>query len=213
MFHKYSYLFFVAACFFSILVGATEPTSKPRVDLYNRIKKETGVSLKEAFKATQGKNQLAVNSLESYTKRVGIKEIERSFDEEIANRERYCKKKKTFSCDGTVEDLKLQIALIRDQNNKMSSLEGFKKLYFYLVVYQFNIKFTVLKDDLLDWDKNCSSQEKINTIPCQEKLYEAHVLADMARDVGQIALQKSEKVQVDVELSKLLEERILRYEK
>jgi len=212
MSRKSNYLFFLATCFFSVLVGATEATSKPRVDLYNRIKKETGVSLKEAFEATQGKNQFAVTGLQIYAKRVGIKEIEKSFDEEISNRKQHCKKKKNTSCDETVEDLKSQIALVRDLNSKMSSLEGFKKLYFYLILYQFNIKTTVLKNDLLDWEKNCSSQEKINTRPCQEKLYETHTLADIARDISQVALDKTEKGKLEQSFLDEIKNRITRYE-
>lgn len=199
---------FVVAVFICGVVHAAEP----RLDLYKKIKKETGVSLKEAFQAVDGKNPSAVTDLQSYAKRVGIKEIERSFDEEIAHREQFCKKKKSISCDETVQDLRSQIDFIRELHTKYDTLDGYKKLYFGLIVYNFSIKIRVLKDDLLDWDKNCSNQEKINTKPCQEKLFETHVLADIARDVGQVALIKSEKSQVESEMLKSIRSGISRYE-
>ncbi|OQW53813.1 MAG: hypothetical protein A4S09_06240 [Proteobacteria bacterium SG_bin7] len=200
---------FVVAVFICGVVHASEP----RLDLYKKIKKETGVSLKEAFQAVDGKNQSAITDLQIYAKRVGIKEIEKSFDEEIVHREQYCKKKKSISCDETVQDLKSQIDFIRDLHIKSDTLDGHKKLYYSLIVYRFNIRMRVLKDDLLDWDKNCSSQEKINTKPCQEKLFEAHVLIDIARDVGQVVLTKSNKLPLDTEMVKSIKDRISRYEK
>ncbi len=212
MFRKSNYLFFVATCFFSALVGATEPTSKPRVDLYKAIKKETGVSLKDAYEAVQGKNQFAVNMLKAYSKKVGIKEIEELFQEEINHRSQYCQKKKSISCDETILDLNSQIAMVKDLYGKSDSLPGIQRLYLDLIIYHFNIKIKVLKSELLDWEKTCSSQDKINTRPCQEKLFETHILADIARDISQIALNKLEKEPPDSSVLEEIKNRISKYE-
>lgn len=205
-------LSFTIAYFSSLFSVAEAQSSKARLDLYQNIKKETGVSLKEAFEAVQGQNQFAVNMLKAYSKKVGIKEIEEFFKEEIDQRTQYCRKKKSISCDETVADLNSQISNLRDLYSKSNSLPGIQRLYLDLIIYQFNIKLKVLKNDLLDWDKNCSSQEKINTKPCQEKLFETHVLADVARDLSQIALAKSQKEKPDNLLLEEIKNRISRYE-
>lgn len=197
-------------CIFSSIAGAQ--SSKARLDLYQNIKKETGVSLKEAYEAVQGKNQFAVNMLKSYTKKVGIKEIEELFQEEIDHRIQYCRKKKSISCDETILDLKSQISLVRDLYGKSDSLPGMQRLYLNLVIYHFNIKIKILKSELFDWEKTCSSQEKINTRPCQEKLFEAHVLADIARDISQVALFKFQKENLEQSFLNEIKIRITRYE-
>lgn len=198
--------------FISLSFSAEAQTSKVRLDLYQKIKKETGVSLKEAYEAVQGKNQFAVTMLKAYSRKVGIKEIEELFQEEIDHRAQYCRKKKSVSCDETILDLKSQISLIRDLSSKSESLPGIQRLYLDLIIYHFNIKIRVLKNDLLDWEKSCSAQDKINTRPCQERLFETHVLADVARDISQIALSKSEKEKSDMSLLEEIKNRISRYE-
>jgi len=204
-------LLFLVIFLLPFVVRAAEPSSSPRTDLYLKIKKETGVSLQEAFQASEGKSSSAVTGLQIYAKRVGIKDIEKAYEDEIAGREQYCKKNNVISCDETVRDLKAQITFIRDLNSKANSLDAYKKLYLNLVLYHFNIKLKVLKKDLLEWENDCSSQEKINTKPCQVKLYETHVLADIARDVSQIALMKAEKLPLNEELLKSIKERVSRY--
>ena len=150
--------------------------------------------------------------LKAYTKKVGIKEIEELFKQEIYHRTQYCREKKSASCEETILDLKSQIALVRELYGKSDSLPGIRRLYLDLIAYHFNIKIKVLKDDLLDWEKTCSSQEKINTRPCQEKLFETHILADIARDISHIALSKSEKEKLDNSLLEQIKNRISRYE-
>src|SRR4051812_39377817 len=83
--------------------------SEPRVDLYKRIKKETGVSLREAFQTVDKGNRLGAVDLQRYAEKVGIGEIERPFEEEIASRTAFCKKNKSIACDETVSDLKSQL--------------------------------------------------------------------------------------------------------
>lgn len=200
------------ACLNSLYFIAEAQSSKVRLDLYQNIKKETGVSLKEAFEAVQGQNQFAINMLKAYSKKVGIKEIEEFFKEEIDRRTQYCRKKKSISCDETVSDLNSQISTVKDLYTKSSSLPGIQRLYLDLIIYQFNIKIKVLKGDFLDWERSCSSQEKINTKPCQEKLFETHVLADIARDISQVALAKSQKEKPDSFLLEVIKNRISRYE-
>lgn len=202
----------ITILYFSFVSFAEAQSSKPRLDLYKNIKKETNVSLKEAFEAVQGKNQFAVNMLKAYSKKVGVKEIEEFFKEEIDQRIQYCRKKKSISCDETVSDLKAQISTVKDLYAKSDSLPGIQRLYLDLIIYQFNIKIKVLKNDLLEWETSCGSQEKINTKPCQEKLFEAHVLADVARDIGQIALAKSQKEKSDDVLLEEIKNRVSRYE-
>lgn len=199
-------------CLASLSSIAEAQSSKPRLDFYKKIKIETGVSLKEAYEAVQGKNQFAVNMLKAYSKKVGIKEIEELFQEEIDHRTQYCRKKKSISCDETILDLKSQIAMVRDLYGKSDSLPGIQRLYLDLIIYHFNIKIKVLKSELFDWEKSCSSQEKINTRPCQEKLFEAHVLADIARDISQVALLKFQKENIEQSLLSDIKARIERYE-
>lgn len=204
--------FFRNLIFLFTLSSSVQAFSEPRLDLYKAIKKETGVSLKEAYEAVQGKNQFAVNMLKAYSKKVGIKEIEELFQEEIDHRTSYCRKKKSISCDETILDLKSQIAMVKDLYGRSNSLPGIQRLYLDLIIYHFNVKIKVLKNDLMDWEKSCSSQEKINTRPCQEKLFETHIFADIARDISQIALSKSEKEKPDSALLEEIKNRISRYE-
>lgn len=186
--------------------------SEPRLDLYRQIKKETGVSLKEAHQAVLQGDQNSALSLQAYAKKMGIKEIDTSLDEDIAHRVKYCKEKKGIACRESVQELKSQQTLFRELHSNYEKLDGHRKLYYCLVVYNFYIKEKVLKSAFMDWDKNCSSQEKINTRSCQDKLFESHVLADISNDLTQIALAKSEKEAPNSTLIKSVKERISRYE-
>lgn len=186
--------------------------AKANLDLYKNIQKETGVSLKNAYLASLGKNQSAVDSLKMYSRRIGITEIEKSFSEEIEHREKYCKKNKSPECTQSIVDLKSQISFIKELHSQSNKLPGIRRLYLDLLVFHFRIQTTVLKKDFEEWDKNCSSQEKINTPACKEKLFETHALADISQGISQIALLKSENQTVDPKLLTELKDKISRYE-
>lgn len=96
-------------------------STSPRTDLYKQIKKETGVSLKEAFQAVSGKNTTALANLGWYAKKVGIKEIEQTFADEISGLEQRCAKKRAFDCDSSIQDLKSQVSFIREMHGKCES--------------------------------------------------------------------------------------------
>lgn len=148
----------IAISFHSFFAYASTP--KPRIDLYQKIKNETGVSLKEAYEAVEGKNHFASVSLQMYAKKMGTKEVERSINEEISYRQVYCKIMKGSTCTESIEELQSQLKFVVDLAKNIEKQSGQKKLYFYLTLYNFQIKNNVLKDEFVNWDKNCSSQKK-----------------------------------------------------
>jgi len=213
---KSFYLWFtllVIILHYSFYVSAEAKSAKLRLDLYQKITKETGISLKEVFQLLEGKDNSAANNLKIYVKQKGTKELEKFIKDEIFHRKAYCKKKNSNACFESIEEIQDQLNSLTDLAKNLDKQNGFKKLYFFLVIYNFNIKNNVLKSEYVNWDKACNSQEKINTIVCQEKLYGFHVLVDISTDLAQFAFQKSEKSPEDTKLISSLQERISKYEK
>lgn len=192
---------------------ADNKATKIRFDLYQKIKKETGVSLKEIFQHLEGKNHSVALSLQTYANRTGTKKIKKFLKEEIFQRQEFCKKRASVTCTESIEELKYQFNFLTNMEKNLDSQNKYKKIYFYLVIYNFNIKNIILKNEYLNWEKSCSSLEKANTIECQEKLYGFHILVDIATELAQVAFQKSEKAQEDKLLISSLKEKISIYEK
>ena len=199
-------------CLLLTLIPALANSAPLRPDLYKRIKKETGISLKDAFLAVDRGYSPGLADLQIFARRVGIRGIEKSFEDEISTQTLLCKRRHSSICDESVGQLRSQIDFLREQNSKFTTLHGYQRLYYCLLIFSFHIKFEILKGELSEWDANCSSRAKVNTLPCQQKLYETHILADIARDITQEAFEKQEKVASEGALRKLIIDRISKYE-
>ncbi len=187
--------------------------STPRIDLYQKIKRETGVSLKEALGAAVGRDIFAATHLKIYAKNSGLKAIEGALQEEIKARKAVCEKQKSIICDERVAEVNEQLNDLRKMSMSFNSLPSHQQIYYCLTVYHFQIILHVLKGERADWLKTCSATEKINTRPCQEKMFEANILADIAADISQIAYAKVKKKPPPEALLKSIQDRLLRYEK
>lgn len=191
----------------------TDAAPFPRQDLYRKIKIETGVSLKEAWAGVQGLYPKAITLLNTYSERVGIQPIEKSLRDEIMNRQKKCQSSLDGFCFDSIQDLKDQLSKFLDIHAKRAQLQPMKRLHFSLLVYLYGIKSRVLLSDVSDWSQKCWRQDKINTPDCRQQIFETHILADLAEDMGRVVFLKSEKVAMDVRLVKSIEERLVRYEK
>lgn len=185
--------------------------SEVRLDLYKKITKDTGVSLKEAFQALNDQNKSAVINLQIYAKKSGgTKDLEKQYEADISRQEKTCEKRKTASCKKIVQRMQTQLSSLRDLAKNYDQQKEHKKLYYSLVVYSFKITNKVLHEDLMAWDKACSAKEKINTKVCKSKIAEIYALIEIATAIEQAASLKPEK---NAESLKSIEEKISKYEK
>lgn len=51
----------------------------------------------------------------------------------------------------------------------------------------YTVRYDVLKSDYDKWNKECSSQERVNTTKCKVRFYETDILYDIVKDLVQNA--------------------------
>lgn len=198
---------------FPIFVSAQiPPDSKPRHDLYKKIKQTTGVSLKEAYEAVFDKNKIASRyRLLQVSNKKQMKKINKGMDDEIARHKKICVK----SIDRL--DCKKQLKDLEEQKNFISSLDEQihknpkLRIYKSLVVLSYLVRHEILKSSYDIWSKDCSSQKKINTIECKKQFFETDTLYAIVRDLAQSSYSKALKENLPINKDEL-KNLVARYE-
>ncbi len=187
------------------------PDSKPRHDLYKKIKKTTNVSLKEAYQAVFNNKGLVKYRLSQYADIKGVKGIINGIDAEIKAQKNRCEKSKNkLACEKQVEDLEKQKGFISNLDKEVSKNPRLS-LYRSLVVFSYTVRHEILKPSYEKWDKDCSSQKKINTMRCKKQFFETDILYAIVRDLAQASYSKALKQPLSVNKSEL-KKLVARYE-
>ncbi len=187
------------------------PDSKPRHDLYKKIKKTTSVSLKEAYNAVFNHDKRARYELARYAKLKGTKGITKGFQLEIKNHKQKCNKEKNnLSCKQQVTDLVKQRDFIGGLDKEVGKNPKLG-LYRSLVVMSYVIRHEILKPSYKKWSKECSNQKKINTLKCKKQFFETDILYSIVKDLTQASYSSATKTTLPINKSEL-KKMVARYE-
>ena len=187
------------------------PDSKPRHDLYKKIKQTTNVSLKEAYQAVFNGNHKARYNLSQYARIKGTKNILKGLQLEIEGHSEKCKnEKEKLSCKKQISDLKKQKEFIRDLDKKVNKNPKLG-LYKSLVVMSYVVRHEILKPSYEKWTKTCSGKDKINSLQCKKRFFETDILYSITRDLAQASYSKATNKPLSINKSKL-SDLVARYE-
>ena len=186
---------FVGSLASASILSQIPSNSKPRNDLYAKIQKTTGVSLRQAYKAVFGKDKKAIYRLGRYSKLKGTRDIESGIQKAIKHHSQKCekekKKKEQLPCYRLVDGLKAQLKSIEDLRQKAKK-DPKLGLYWSLSVMSHFVRQEILKKPYEKWEKECANQKQINTMKCKIQFLEVDLLHVIMRDLSQASYAKAQ---------------------
>ena len=181
---------------------ASEPQSERQ--LYNKIKEQTGVSLKEAFQAVDGSNVNSTINLQIFSRKEGPNEIENALDEEYNQQNKLCSLRPSATCQQSLKELKEHQNLVQDLRVRFDHLQDPEKIFYGLLVYYYSIRGPMFANEL----QSCAHRDN-----CQILTPQVQNLIAIARDLSLVAIQLKDEKTKNQELLKSLKKRIAAYEK
>ena len=157
----------------------------PRKDLYEQIKRTTGVSLRQLFHLVfqRGSAKNRQSTFTKLSKYVNKKETQQLIGEEYQQKmesiKAYCdKNQKATGCYSQVGDLKKEQSNLKKLKDKAKK-DKILATYYYLTILTQSIKTEIFKKANMDLAKGCP-MNKINTDLCMKKRRGIRSLYDIA---------------------------------
>ena len=161
---------------------------------------------------------MAIHHLIQHTKINGVKGIRSEIQGEIDRQSRKCESKKggnRLYCQGQVNQLKKQLALITNKNWKQKAKKDPKmRLYWDLEIMAYSIRYKILKSQYRKWEKECYNDEtQLNTRKCQNQFFEVDLFYTIAKALAYASYMKAKNINHNYEnRKKELDILIKRYE-
>ena len=210
---------FFIACFFIFIINSFEFASAklgkvsqqqksnsllvketPRKDLYEKIRRKTGISLRQLFhivfqRGNVKSNQLAFARLAKYVSKKGTAGMDREYQQKMQSIKAFCdKKQELVDCYSQIDDLKKEQSSLKKLKDKAKTDKSLA-MYYYLTVLTQSIKSEIFERAHLDFVKACPP-DKINSDICMKKrkgMRNLYDIADRLRHVAQAQIRRKAK--------------------
>ena len=169
----------------------------PRKDLYQKITRTTGISLKQLFdlvfqRGNAKQNKKTLTRLSRWVNKKGPQRIiKRVYQERIQTTQTFCDQNanKIPGCHLQIEGLKQEQADFKSLKNKAKTNKKLA-LHYYLMVLNHTLKSKVFDRAYVNLAKTCP-EEKINTESCMAKRRGIRHVYDIVEKLEQAALAKT----------------------
>ena len=175
---------------------AVPVTETPRNDLYEKISRTTGISLRQlsnlVFSRGNAKqNKATLSKLSRWVNEKGPQGINQAHQERIRAIQTFCDQNanRIPGCHLQIEDLKQEQADFKALKDKAKTDKKLA-LYYYMTVFNHTLRSEVFDKAYTDLAKACP-EEKINTESCMAKRRGIHHVYDITDKLQQAALAKT----------------------